>query len=93
MSDTTPNTKQELREKYDDFIKTLRVDTPDGWERKENIDFDEAYQLLSDTMNNVLDGLWSQSITVLPETYPTGQRTSIDAVPLSVIEQVRKNYQ
>lgn len=31
-----------------------------------------------------------QSITVLPETYPTGSRTSIDAVPVESLKAIKE---
>lgn len=39
--------REQVEKQFDDFIKELRVNTPDGWEIKKYIDLDEALQLIT----------------------------------------------
>ena len=57
---------------------------------------DEIIQIVTALINSevsaVLDELEKEWITVIPETYPTGSRKSMEAVPLSAITNLRERY-
>lgn len=57
---------------------------------------DEIIQIVTALINSevsaVLDELEKEWITVIPETYPTSSRKSMEAVPLSAITNLRERY-
>ena len=50
----------------------------------------EINDLINQALREQLEEIEKQTVTVLPETYPTGERKSIEATPLSVIKQLKE---
>ena len=63
---TEPMTTQniELREKYEDFIHTILVDTPDGRERKDVIELDEVPNIINSEALALLERL--EGVPMIP---------------------------
>lgn len=47
--------REQVEKQFDDFIKELRVNTPDGWEIKKYIDLDEVLQLITADRKRVFE--------------------------------------
>lgn len=95
----TDNT-QEIEELYDNWFYSLAHEEPDGTYTLtvHEVHDGEAYSKLEELITSytkqrelaLLERLESLSITVLPETYPTGSRVSIDAIPLSATQKEKE---
>lgn len=96
---TTPNTKQELRERAlvagainEVFEEYTHKVSKDDYRKM----IDTILQLKADTVNKVLDELASKAVNA--QTYAQedgsqyGTSHSFRAIPLSAIEQVRKEF-
>lgn len=89
-SSTTPNPKQELREKVRSLENKLNNMNVNEIMDMVTVEYSDLEQLVSDTVNKVLDEVESkqESRWSRTETYKTDQ-----CIPLSAIQQARKEWE